>query len=591
MFSGLADGSKKASTVMLGFFAGIAEKIQQKLFDTAADRLTSGLFKVFQFHSGGFVSNYANGGKAGGDIPAMLTAGEYVVRKKVVDRVGTGALDKMNNEGSLDELFNEPNRDNFDLLGDGSNGGSMVTQNFDSGGLVKLLKLNGGGLARLDEYDKKSAISDITYGVGVGAGAAYAGYKNRDKGNDDDAPTAPMTKGVNTSSALNLGFADPRLSGKYRQDNQNSQDQGKYLLDKYNYDVNKKNAKEREKAAMLSTIIGTVGLGVGAAVGKKIGDSMADSIVASRLSGGGVKSENGNVMSYSPGKGFSSDARGVGGKYVGDLNDRFAGHRGASEDVGQSAKGAAKFLREKGFLVGRTGNPLFAAPRPQEMVPGQNPAAKASSCPGGVCPQSYGSKNSSSAPAPKSSGKLQRVYDDLMLARSSIESNQDGRGPALYQKDKTEYNRLVDKTKKINSGFFGSLEHMNAGGQVTGPAGIDKVGPVMLDSGEYVIKSNSAKGIEKDFPGLLDKLNAGAGFAEGGSVGDQVAPASSSKTSNSTSNNVTVNISVGANGSASTQVQGQSENQNAEGLGSRLKEAVLGVIASEKRVGGMLSGH
>ena len=305
--------------------------------------------------------------------------------------MGEGNFFLRNNEGSLEELFNEPNRDNFDLFGGGSGG----PQNFDSGGLVKLLGLRNGGLATLDEYDKKKAWSDIGYGVGVGAGAAYAGYLNRDKGDDDDAPTAPMTKGVNTSAALNLGFADPRLSGRFRQNDANSQDHAQYLLDKYDYDVNKKNAEEREKAAMLSTIIGTVGMGIGAAVGKKVGDSMADSIVASRLSGGGIKSENGNIMSYTPGKGFSSDKHGVGGEYVGDLNDRFGGYRGANEDVGTNSKGAAKFLRERGFLVGRAGNPLFASHRPQEH-PDKSPEAKKAMCPGGVCPVSPSSNSKNS---------------------------------------------------------------------------------------------------------------------------------------------------------------------------------------------------
>ena len=124
-----------------------------------------------------------------------------------------------------------------------------------------------------------------------------------------------------------------------------------------------------------------------------------------------------------------------------------------------------------------------------------------------------------------------------------------------------------------------------------GPAGIDKVGPVMLDNGEFVIKSSSAQSIEKDYPGLLDKLNNSTGYNDGGSVGADPSPQVSNKTSNSTANNVTVNISVGSNGSASTSIQGQSEGGNAEMLGSRLKEAVLGVIASEKRVGGMLGGY
>ena len=46
--------------------------------------------------------------------------------------------------------------------------------------------------------------------------------------------------------------------------------------------------------------------------------------------------------------------------------------------------------------------------------------------------------------------------------------------------------------KKNNGGIIDSpIQGYSSGGKVYGPGGIDKVGPVMLDKGEYVVRASS----------------------------------------------------------------------------------------------------
>ena len=75
-----------------------------------------------------------------------------------------------------------------------------------------------------------------------------------------EPPTAPKFSKLNTSSALNI---DPRTSGmmssRYRANDQYTQDYKKFLLDKYDFDVNQRNAKYQRRANMVSGIVNSIG--------------------------------------------------------------------------------------------------------------------------------------------------------------------------------------------------------------------------------------------------------------------------------------------------------------------------------------------
>ena len=123
-----------------------------------------------------------------------------------------------------------------------------------------------------------------------------------------------------------------------------------------------------------------------------------------------------------------------------------------------------------------------------------------------------------------------------------------------------------------------------------GPAGIDKVGPVMLDRGEYVIKASSVNKVEKQYPGFFDRLNS-IKMNEGGSVAEAASKVTNTENTtnedNSSSSNVTVNINVSSGGETTAEGGGQSQ----QDFAYKIKDAVIGVIANEKRVGGMLRGY
>jgi len=131
--------------------------------------------------------------------------------------------------------------------------------------------------------------------------------------------------------------------------------------------------------------------------------------------------------------------------------------------------------------------------------------------------------------------------------------------------------------------------HMSKGGKVHGPGGIDKVGPVMLDKGEYVVKASSVQKVEKKYPGFFNKLNT-IKMNQGGIVDSpeskKTETVNTQSENQTNSSNVTVNINVSPNGSVSTEGGGPNEQEFA----SRIKDAVVNVISQEQKIGGVLSG-
>ena len=858
LFKDLSTGTESVGHNVLKFFASIAEKIQDKLFEHAANRMTSGLFKIFgidEYHSGGIVTNYNTGGYSKGDVPAMLTTGEYVVRKKAVDKIGQEALEKMNKGESLEDLFDKPNDESFDIIGDGmkefspkvndmqtiadpslmsnflkdnsqepntpeensgisealfenlnqknsgkesslpqlissmvqkrkpdpskteskttslekvvsntvrskelrnldkiennanflekitnnissskekervslisslvsnsskessssnsaestsssigkiinniskskevgqsssisqsqirdsivrsdntsssvdkmvsnsiskykeiagnmsssnqstsaiSETSSLIDRNakslekvmskesryreggrvsssshsssnilkLNSGGLVSnVIKLNNGGLSmnslnQRDSSGKKQAWDDIAYGTGMGSGAALAGYLNRDKSPPGDPPEPPKMSSLNTRGALNLNVTDPRLSAKFRRADDTSQQYGKYLLDKYEYDIAAKNKKVRDKASFVQTIGSTLVMGAGMAIGSKMAKGMTNSINGVRMSGSGMTIGKGNtgetikmhrgsdgtmyateggrpvdIMGNAPGKVQSPASQhlakwkmgqGLGG---GDMTSSQAGKWWSD----YSSSGRPGFASN--FKTGEMQGPPDKRTWQQHFS-----QAKVQSLPGSKQPTSFYNYKTS----PKHRGGL-------------ITKNFNSGGNVLNESSLTQVNidrqrkDELDKIYKDSITPIAQPQRFSGGGKVFGQAGIDKVGPVMLDSGEFVIKSSSVNSIEKQFPGMLDKMNEARGYADGGIV-EKSSPVNKSETNDnsSSSSNVTINVNLSSGGSEESQSSGGG---NGQALGLKLKAAVLQVLSDEKRVGGMLRGH
>merc|ERR1711966_122858 len=104
-------------------------------------------------NNGGIVSRYSSGGSTR-SVPAMLTAGEVVVRKKVVDRLGKSSLDKINQEGSLDDLYNKPNEDSFSLLNDGGSVSPPIARFENQGSLDNYLAHKNPGDDRVSQNER-----------------------------------------------------------------------------------------------------------------------------------------------------------------------------------------------------------------------------------------------------------------------------------------------------------------------------------------------------------------------------------------------------------------------------------------------------
>ena len=183
-------------------------------------------------HSGGKIQHFAKGGfvdgPAGVDkVPAMLTAGEYVVPKDKVSQLkqaggmiqhfrdGTGSKGAQKQEDSGTKEKKEKSR-------------------FQSGmeGIANLVVMNEVSRAVADSLDGKT----------------------------DSPPTFDENKFKNLDlrSDVNIKRGDPRLSSKFLSRDPAMQQYKDFLLEKAAYDVQKKNEKFEKRKATLATVVGAV---------------------------------------------------------------------------------------------------------------------------------------------------------------------------------------------------------------------------------------------------------------------------------------------------------------------------------------------
>ena len=184
----------------------------------------------------------------------------------------------------------------------------------------------------------------------------------------------------------------------------------------------------------------------------------------------------------------------------------------------------------------------------------------------------------------------------------------------------------ADMAKKIG---YDSLNRINKEGIIQGPGGIDNVGPVGLNPGDFIIrKSSTDKLLNANPNGLRDSLMGGGftrratqGFYDGGMAGDSLTvpsqslsprrsnfdtsvssmadreiSASQEKTTNqsassATTNNINVSVKIDSSGkeTVDSSAEGDGAYQREKDLSMKIKSAVLDVIRQEKRVGGELS--
>lgn len=120
-FLDFANGTATAGQAFNRFALNVLDKIQQialeasinlafgKLFGSTSNIFGfggggGGFGKLFGFNKGGLVKGYSSGGTVTGgsgtkdDVPAMLTNGEYVIKKSAVNKYGSSFLNMLNNQ-------------------------------------------------------------------------------------------------------------------------------------------------------------------------------------------------------------------------------------------------------------------------------------------------------------------------------------------------------------------------------------------------------------------------------------------------------------------------------------------------------------
>jgi hypothetical protein len=220
---------------------------------------------------------------------------------------------------------------------------------------------------------------------------------------------------------------------------------------------------------------------------------------------------------------------------------------------------------------------------------------------------------------------LRSLWDTTSNKWSTVKAYQmGGQVPAMLTAG--EMYVPAEMAKRIG---YDSLEKINKGGIVDGPGGIDNVGPVGLNPGDFIIRKSSTDKLLKQNPnGLKDSLMGGGftrravkGYYEGGIVGDNSAPSiqtpqprrsnfdtsistapeqelsvsqeksNSSSSNSSVVNNINVSVKIDSSGKETVQASsdGDGSYQQEKDLSMKIKSAVLEVIRQEKRVGGELS--
>ena len=402
----------------------------------------------------------------------------------------------------------------------------------------------------LSSSSSDSALTKIAKGAGTTAGVMYANYQDREDAPGPEAPIAPSTARLNTVSDLDLDPSSKLMSTRARVGGDSySKQYGDYLLKKYQHDVDKQNEKVESRAQMWKGIVNSIGVALGTSAVMK-----------------GIQGVKGLYEARGGPEGIQERWKKEGINNLGDLREK-------KPDAFSNYQDSINKNRASEGLPRMTANDIIAA-EPKLA------------CSNGICDvSSEPTYNLAPDPRVEQLNNIKNLSNKASNESYAIPPDQRIQGlQALRGREFFDYSLPSDNRISAMERLKNKPDRLSSGGKVKGPSGIDKVGPVMLDRGEYVVKASSVNNIEKQYPGFFDQLNS-MKMNQGGMVGDKP-QASQPKTDSTSSNDVTVNINVSSDGSSSTSGGGPSDQEMAK----RIKDAVVGVISQEKRVGGMLRG-
>ena len=535
--------------------------------------------KIQHFAEGGFVK-----GPAGIDkVPAMLTAGEYVIPKEKVRELSQGE----------------------------------AIQNLQSGG--------------------KSRLQAGMEGAAQTAVMAYTAQKIGESINkkQDKPPTFDKKKfeRLDLGSDVKLRSGDPRLSGKAIAEDPVMKEYGDHLLDLAAYRVQQKNEKFQSRMQTLGSILGAVQAFIMAETTAMIKEPF-NKYVANPIKEKIGEAKDG-VMNWT-GKTF--------GKYGDEYSQaaqkaKYAGNQLNYSDFSKSMKTLEKSTGHKGFYEGPSGlNYINESGSIYDMnkisdIRSMEPHDQIKLH--GFHASSERATNAMKSFTLAESQKLVKSFNGSelksYLKNISIRENSGGVIPTMLTAGEAVIPNSI--AKKIG---YDSLGKMNSTGSipiVAGKSGVDQVGPVGLNSGDFVIKKSSTNKLMRENPHIMRfAMQNPKGYKkaekryQGGIVGTsgsqstpsfagstgvatkQSAPAVnrvqplieaaqqnkskeiSQSTNNEVTNNINVNVKIDQAGNEKVSSDaGVNSVEQEQALAMKIKMKVMEVIREEKRIGGELS--
>ena len=494
---------------------------------------------------GGKIQRFAKGGLVEGpggtdNVPAMLTAGEYVLPKDQV-------------------------------------------QKFNKGGKAKFSDRLQSGLQGVAQ----ATVMTMT---------ASAINKAMGKGEKKEAPpTFDMNRLEPTklASTVSMAVTDPRMSGRALAKSRRIQDYKDFLLEKAAFETRKKNEKVSEKMGFLKSALGTLSSYAMSGITEIVKKPLAKAISF-------AKRKAGNVFKGHLGFGKHSDAF---------KHARRRGYKVNYKDVAKS------FDSGESLIVMNSKTKQYNELKP---VTAQD---------GGIFDTSVMQRKVDFDNL-ESVNKYQNNLESTYKRKQPEKFNLGGKIPAML----TAGEGFVPSKMAQKIGYQ-NLESMNRNGSiptVQGNAGIDKVGPVGLDEGDFIIRKSSTDKLMRDNPNTMRFAmqnpdgfrRAATGYYEGGIVGtanqsnpsftqsntnkpttqptnriqpliestqaqqtEKISPAQN----NEITNNINVNVTIDGSGKESVETQTpEGSYEQEQELAMKIKTKVLEVIRQEKRLGGEL---
>jgi TP901 family phage tail tape measure protein len=541
-------GAKDLKTALTDAATSFFQEITRKNISNLADMVTGGLgslantgFSALKSAFPGGVTTKASGGfiKGGSgtkdDVPAMLMGGEYVVKKSAVNKYGKGFLDAINSGnmrgyatgGLVDpETFpTQTGRSGFFTPGDYGQGAITGKNEL----LTFATQSFTGG-----QYDYMGGFGMSGASVGLEPESARLSSFGREN--------SPMFERVQQSK--------DEAFGVYLQGLQKEKEYSQ-LLDQIAKD--KKARKKQLQMAIISAVASTALNFAGSAM-----LSGAKNAIAS-----GAKTAAAGGKTFGFGAKFMAGAKGMftGAGGQGGLANIFKGTGTQLSDLAIARQNAMSGNIASQSVQGVMSSTLQPTITESTNLQTNNSFLKKFSL-ANLFSQFKGFFNKSSGPKAQGSGS-----DNSLLPL-----------PSYIQQEIVPYS---------TDGRYNPYIKRASGGLISGGSGTKDDVPAMLTGGEFVLNNRATQrlGVQN-----LNKLNNGQSVGSESSSAEMTQALISKldeliqTTSNSSQSNVVVNVS-----STDQQEENPADmNERDRELQKKIRQAVLDVIAQEKRLGGSL---